>query len=122
MDTEAAVGSLAAYGTRLFLIYPALFVIVSWLRGLLISRHATTAVNIGMLANLLITAIVLVIGVTGNYHGITIAAVALNAAIIAEVSYLLWRTQQVLDAGPIFGTAREWIPATVEARWRNRHD
>ena len=103
------------------MIFPALFAVVSWLRGLLISRHATTIVNLGMLANLVITAIVLAVGVAGNYHGITVAALALNAAIIVELIYLLWRTQQLLNAGPIFGSAREWIPATVEARWRNRN-
>ena len=119
-DTEIAVAGLAAFGTRLFLLFPTLFVLVSWLRGLLISRHATAAVNVGMVVNLLITGAILALGVAGRYHGITVAAVALNAAIIVELAFLLWRTQLVLNAGPIFGTAREWIPATVEARWRNR--
>jgi hypothetical protein len=119
-DTDSSVVGLAAYGTRLFLLFPALFVLVSWLRGLLINRHSTADVNAGMLVNLLITALILAIGVIGRYRGIMMAAIALNVAIAAELIYLLWRTQLVLNAGPIFGTAREWIPATVESRWRNR--
>lgn len=121
-DAEPSVAGLAAYGTRLYLLYPALFVLVSWLRGLLIKRHATTAVNIGMGINLAVTALLLVMGVAGRYHGITVAAVALNAAIMAELVFLLWRGQQVLASGPILGWPRRSIPATVEARWRDhRH-
>lgn len=119
-DAEISVATAAADGTRLFLIYPALFVLVSWLRGLLIGRHATRAVNAGMLLNLVITALLLALGVAARYHGLTVAAAALNVAIIAELLFLLWRTQQVFDAGPIFGRVSEWVPATVESRWRSR--
>ena len=117
-DTEPAIASLAAVGTRLFLLFPPLFVLVSWLRGLLISRHTTTIVNIGMALNLIVTAAVLVLGVAWRYDGITVAAVALNAAVVVELVYLLWRTQNALASGSIFGSVSEWIPARVEDRWR----
>lgn len=117
-DTEPAIAALAASGTRLFLVFPTLFVLVSWLRGLLISRHATTVVNIGMALNLIATVVVLMIGVAGRYTGITVAAVALNIAVIVELLYLLWRTQLALNAGPIFGSVAEWLPVRTEARWR----
>ena len=119
-DAEPSVASLAAYGTRLFLVFPALFVMVSWLRGLLIGRHSTKAVNVGMAINLVITAVILGVGVGLRYHGLTTAAVALNVAIAIELLYLLWRTQRVLNAGPIFGSVREWAPATVGGRMRSR--
>lgn len=121
-DAELSVATLAAYGARLFLLYPALFVLVSWLRGLLINRHATTAVNIGMGINLTVTGLLLVLGVAGRYHGVTVAAVALNVAIVLELAFLLWRGQQILASGPILGWPSRGIPATVEARWRHhRH-
>ncbi|MFW6068553.1 MAG: hypothetical protein ACOC9E_03125 [Chloroflexota bacterium] len=121
-DAELNVAELAAFGTRLFLLYPALFVLVSWLRGLLINRHATTGVNIGMGINLTATGVLLVLGVAGGYHGITVAAGALNIAIILELAFLLWRGQQVLASGPILGWPRRSVAARVEARWRDhRH-
>lgn len=119
-DAEIVVAELAANGTRLFLVYPALFVLVSWLRGLLIGRHATKAVNAGMLLNLVITALLLALGVAARYHGLTVAAAALNVAIIAELLFLLRRAQKVLNVGPIFGPISEWIPARVETSWRSR--
>ena len=100
-DAEPAVAALARYGATLFLIYPALFVLLSWLRGLLINAHATKAVNVGMAINLLVTTVILLIGVTRQLHGITVAAVALNVALIAELLYLLWRTQHVLGVGVV---------------------
>lgn len=119
-DAELAVALLAEEGTRLFLFFPTLFALVCWLRGLLINRHETTAVNIGMGLNVLITALILIVGVAGRFHGITVAAISLNVATAVELVYLLWRTQQALDAGPIFGSVSDWIPAPVESRLKNR--
>ena len=116
-DAEPAIASLARYGATLFLIYPALFVLLSWLRGLLISAHATTAVNVGMAINLLVTTLILVAGVALELHGITVAAVALNVAQLAELAYLFWHTQNVLGAGPLLPAWKEQTaPATVKSR------
>jgi len=100
-DAEPAVANLARHGTILFLIFPALFVLLSWLRGLLINAHATAAVNVGMAINLIVTAIILLAGVALRLHGITVAAAALNVAQIAELLYLFWRTQHVLGGGVV---------------------
>lgn len=112
-DAERAVASLARYGATLFLIYPALFVILSWLRGLLINAHATKAVNVGMAINLLVTTTILVAGVVLGLHGITVAAVALNVAQVAELLFLLWRTQHVLGAGVIMPSWESPAAATA---------
>ncbi|MFW6042305.1 MAG: hypothetical protein ACOC9C_01340 [Chloroflexota bacterium] len=93
-DTELGVASLAAYGTRLFLLYPAFFVLVSWLRGILIHDRETSVVNAGMAINLAVTAIVLFLGVTARLTGILTAALALNAAIVAELLYLFMRRRR----------------------------
>lgn len=98
-DAQPTVASLARHGATLFLIYPALFVLLSWLRGLLINAHATKAVNTGMAINLFVTVIILLVGIALRMHGITVAAVALNVAQIAELLFLLWRTQHVLGVG-----------------------
>lgn len=95
-DADAKVAGLAAYGTRLFLPYPALFVLVSWIRGVLINRYHTSAVNMGMILNLLVTIVVLIVGVAFRFDGIATAAIALIAAIIAELLYLYWRMQRLL--------------------------
>lgn len=119
-DTEPVIATLAAEGTRLFLFFPPLFALVSWLRGLLISRHETTAVNVGMALNLVATAAILVAGVIGRYHGITVAAVALNVATVVELIYLLLRTQQLLGTGLFLGMTQHWSAAPVTLRRGDR--
>ncbi|HSM54681.1 MAG TPA: hypothetical protein VK879_00870, partial [Candidatus Sulfomarinibacteraceae bacterium] len=93
-DTHLDVASLAAYGTRLFLFYPAFFVLVSWLRGILINDRETGVVNAGMAINLTVTAVVLFLGVAVRLTGILTAALALNAAIVAELLYLFMRRRR----------------------------
>ena len=116
-DAEPAVADLARHGTILFLIYPALFVLLSWLRGLLINAHATAAVNVGMAIDLAVMTLILLAGVALQLHGITVAAVALNVALIAELLYLLWRTQHVLGVGLLLPSRATFTaPATVEPR------
>lgn len=115
-DAQASVSALAAYGTRLFLLYPALFVMVSWLRGLLINRHATKAVNTGMAINLTVTALILWVGLLFEGHGITTAALALNVAILLELLFLLWRAQRILEVGPLRPILRRWQHAAAEGR------
>lgn len=114
-DTEAAVAALAATGTRLFLLYPALFVVVSWQRGLLIKGRQTRPVNTGMAINLVVTGLFLALGVTMRWPGIPSAALALYAAIIAEFFYLGWRVRSELGISFLAGlTARRLRPAAAK--------
>ncbi|MDT8305912.1 MAG: hypothetical protein RRC07_08255 [Anaerolineae bacterium] len=116
-DAERSVAGLAGYGTRLFLLYPALFVVVSWLRGLLIKVRATRSVNMGMLINLVLTALVLALGVALRWPGITSAAAALYLAIIAEMFYLARRVRLRLGIRLWVDTAPPALqPAVVEDR------
>lgn len=95
-DMTAEVGELALSSLGLFLLFPALAVITSWLRGLLIQSRHTRHVNVGMGVNLSITAATLLAGVALKWPGLPTAALALNLSSVGEVLYLLWRTQQTL--------------------------
>lgn len=92
-DMTQMVGEMALSSLSLFLFFPGMAVIISWLRGLLIQSRHTRYVNIGMGINLSITALALVIGVMQQWPGLAAAAVALNFASAGEVAYLLWRTR-----------------------------
>lgn len=92
-DMTAAVGELTLSSLGLFVFFPGMAVITSWLRGLLIQGRHTRYVNIGMGINLVITAVALIIGVLQQWPGLVAAAVALNIASLGEVAYLAWRTQ-----------------------------
>jgi hypothetical protein len=96
-DMSPVVGQMALSSLWLFLLFPALATITSWLRGLLINERATKDVNLGMAINLVITAAVLSFGVSRSLPGLPAAAVALNLASLGEVVYLGWRTFHRLD-------------------------
>lgn len=96
-DMTAVVGELAMAAVRLFLFFPALAAITSWLRGLLINSKATRAINMGMAINLTVTAVLLLVGVAAHLPGLPMAAVALNLASVAENLYLGWRAQRVIN-------------------------
>jgi hypothetical protein len=103
-DMTSIVGELARSSLIYCLFFPALGTIISWLRGLLINRHATKAVNMGMIINLGITAVVLGVGLTRQWSGIPTAALALNLAAVGEIIYLGWKTQKALPANtPLLG-------------------
>ena len=103
-DMTSVVGELARSSLIYFLFFPALTTIISWLRGLLINRRVTKAVNMGMMINLGITAVVLGIGLFLQWPGIPTAALALNLAAVAEIIYLGLKTQQTLPAEtPLLG-------------------
>ncbi len=95
-DMTPAAGNLVLSNLALFVLFPALAVLTSWLRGLLIQGRATRPVNVGMVVNLAITAVVLLIGVQQGWPGLPTAALALNLAAAAELAYLAWRTQVIL--------------------------
>lgn len=111
-DMTADVGELARSSLALFLLFPGLAVLISWLRGLLIKGRVTKEVNIGMAVNLVATAVVLAIGLALRLPGLPTAAVALNVAALCEVFYLALRTRASQSFGlPLF---RPW-PAEVPA-------
>jgi hypothetical protein len=95
-DMAPEVGALVLESVPLFLLFPALAVITSWLRGLLIENRATRHVNIGMAINLTVTAVVLAAAVMQQWAGLPSAALALNLASLAEVVYLTWSAQHHL--------------------------
>lgn len=100
-DMTAEVGTLAQGSLIYFLLFPALTVIGMWLRGVLINGRKTTAVNVAMVVNMVVTVIVLAIGLAGQWPGLPTAAVALTLAVLAEIIYLAWRAQHYL---PVFTT------------------
>jgi len=103
-DMTPAVGELALSSLSLFLLFPALAVLTSWLRGLLIHGRHTRDVNVGMAINLAVTGATLLVGLRQTWPGLPTAALALNLASLAEVLYLTARTRAALPAGlPLFG-------------------
>lgn len=106
-DMTADVGSLALSTMSLFLLFPALAVLTSWLRGLLIQSRHTRFVNFGMIINLSITGLTLMTGVARQWPGLPTAALALNLASLGEVVYLAWRTRLTLPLElTLFGFAK----------------
>ncbi len=103
-DMTPDVGELALSSLSLFLLFPALAVLTSWLRGLLIHGRHTRDVNVGMAINLVVTGATLLIGLRQTWPGLPTAALALNLASLAEMVYLTLRTRAVLPADlPLFG-------------------
>lgn len=81
----------------LFLPFPGISILIALLRGLIINQGVTRIVNVGMLLNLLTTGLVLVLGMVGDWPGINAAAIALVAAAVIELLYLLSQISRVLD-------------------------
>jgi progressive ankylosis protein len=106
-DMTAEVGTLALTTLPLFILFPALAVLISWLRGLLIHGYHTRYVNFGMGINLTVTALILILGVSLRWSGLPTAALALNLAAASESLYLAWRTQSTLPFDlRLFGTPK----------------
>jgi hypothetical protein len=95
-DMTEVVGDLAKSSLVLYLFFPALTVLGMWLRGLLIHGRQTKDVNMAMVVNLVVTAVILGIGLQLHWPGLPTAAAALNIAIIFELLYLTRRTQRIL--------------------------
>ena len=112
-DMTTPVGQLVQATLPLFLLFPALAVFTSFLRGLLINKRVTRGVNTGMALNLVITAVILIGGVALSLPGLPTAAAALNLAALAEVIYLAWRTAQVLAPDIRLFSLRDPLPASV---------
>lgn len=95
-DMTRSVGESAASGLRLFLFFPALATFTFWMRGLLIGARATKEVNLGMMVNVTVTAVILGIGLFQGFPGLPTAAVALNLASLSEMLFLGWRSRDTL--------------------------
>ena len=93
-DMTNVVGGLAQSSLIFFLLFPALTTIASWLRGLLINHRATRDVNIGMGVNMVVTAVILAVGLLLTWPGLLTAAIAFNLALVFEIVFLAWRTEQ----------------------------
>ncbi len=110
-DLLLPVANLARIGLVLFLPLPALSILISWIRGLMINQGATRVVNFGMFINLIVTIGVLFLGSVNNWPGINAAAIALCAAAGVELLFLLWRVKGVLDYRyPLIRTRLPAIP------------
>ncbi|MFN2138094.1 MAG: hypothetical protein ACK2UK_19215 [Candidatus Promineifilaceae bacterium] len=96
-DMTPLTGELARSNLALFLLFPALTVFISWLRGLLIKQRVTSQVNLGMAINLVVTGLLLLAGVLMQRPGLPTAAIALNLAAFCEVLYLAWKTNKLLS-------------------------
>ncbi len=95
-DTDPAIGPIAEAGLVMFLLLPAVTAVVSWLRGVLIFKRATPIVNAGMAINLSTTLLILWLGVTSQWNGLTTGALALTTALLLESGFLYWQMQQKL--------------------------
>lgn len=116
-DADAGVSEIARSGIQLMLLLPAVTTLVSWLRGLLINKRATKSVNGGMFVNLGLTAAVLVTGLWMRAPGVATAVIALNLAAAAELVYLLWRAQGVLQVNLSFlPMGRKVVPVTIKSK------
>ena len=89
-----AVGDFVQRGLAWVVLFPVLTFIVFGLRGFLISNQQTQPINVGMAINLAVSAAVLTAGLLLGWDGIVSAAMALNASVVAELIYLLWRNRQ----------------------------
>ena len=90
-DATADVAAPARLGLLLLIPFPALTILTSWLNGLLIHGKRTRIVNEAMMVNVAVTVALLAAGLAIRWPGITTAAVALDAALAAQLLYLLWR-------------------------------
>lgn len=96
-DTTTEVGQLVLQTLPFLIVFPALTAINFWLRGILIYHRVTTIVNVGMVVNIGITAVILFAGLQMRLAGLPTAAAALNVAMVAEIFILAWRANQLAE-------------------------
>ena len=82
------VADLARHALILFIPMPAMIALVNWLRGSLIGRRRTGAVNAGMGVRMAVFVAVLAAGLAGEWPGIPTAVWAVNLSVAAELAYL----------------------------------
>ncbi|HSH01803.1 MAG TPA: hypothetical protein VLL52_04730 [Anaerolineae bacterium] len=96
-DMNDNVGTLALNTIPYFIFFPALSILVFWIRGLLISQRATRDVNLATALNLGLTIICLAIGLLVQAPGLITAAITLNLATIGELIFLAYQVQKRLN-------------------------
>ncbi len=89
------------HGLRLLVPMPALFAVRNLLRGVLIRQRHTTPVQSAMAISVGTLVVGLVIGVAAGLPGVTVAALGLLAAQVAEVAALLGFFQGAAGALPV---------------------
>ncbi len=92
-NTTPEIAELARYGLLLFLPMPAIVTLICWLRGALIGRRRTAAVNAGIVVRLVVFIAVLGLGLLYHRPGIPTAVWAFNLSVIAELAYLAWKVE-----------------------------
>jgi hypothetical protein len=93
-NAPRAVADLVKGGVIWLVLLPAISVITFGLRGFLISAKNTGPVNVGMGINLIVTVLVLLAGLVGQWPGIATAALALMLALVAETLYLVYNARK----------------------------
>ncbi len=89
-NTTPEVTALARQGLLLFIPMPAIVTLICWLRGVLIGRRRTVAVNVAMALRLAVFVAVLALGLGLAWPGIPTAVWAVNLSVLAELAYLGW--------------------------------
>ena len=91
-NLSPALQALARPALQLLVLYPLVMGAQSLLRGVLIRRGRTGAVQWAMAANILTLGITLGVGVAWfSVDGVTLAAVATLTGALAELAYLWWK-------------------------------
>lgn len=99
-NTTPEVADLARQGLLLFMPMPAIVTLICWLRGSLIGRRRTAAVNAAMVARLAVFVAVLAVGLVQDWPGIPTAVWAFNLSVAAELGYLGWRVRGRRETAP----------------------
>jgi hypothetical protein len=88
--TTPEIAEVARQGFYLFAPMPAMVVLLSWRRGLLMKARQTVVVNGGVVVRLCVLVPVLAAGVHWHASGMATAAWAVNLSIAAELAFLAW--------------------------------
>jgi hypothetical protein len=95
-DMKEDVGRLVQSSIVFMLFYPGLAMAISFMRGLLASARCTKYINLGMAANLSIMIVILMVGGASDLPGLTLAAIAMNGALVGEMLLLGFITARAL--------------------------
>ncbi len=115
--------SLAIPALRLAALLPVTAVLLSWLRGIVVTIKKTDVIAQGTGINLTVLLLTLYIGVVGGWlPGASLAAIALTLSRLAEVGWL-WRTarpaqRRILKQGGLAAAGMS-DPVAVPVDWRN---
>lgn len=97
------IAELSRLGLLLFIPMPAMVALICWLRGSLIGRRRTAAVNQAMVVRLTIFIAVLGLGLIYRWPGIPTAVWATNLSVAAELIYLAWQSKDLQNLESRYG-------------------